>query len=152
MIISGVAKSGTDQEAENNDIKRVDEVLNVLQIKRTDVKRQARLKRKENAASSSSGGNELIILELRSMEVKQKACSNARRLRQHSSLNGIYVNEDKTAAQRDAERILRKERNSRNDCLGEIDEDGRRFGIEDGKKFCWAIRDGRVRKVFPRSA
>ena len=52
VIIHGVAKSGTDQDADRDDITKVDEILNVLQIKRADVKRQARLKRKDSAVSS----------------------------------------------------------------------------------------------------
>ncbi len=64
-----------------------------------------------------------------------------------TNFTGIYVNEDRTRAQREMDKALRDERNRRNADLDQ--SSGRPTGTHDQLKFTWAISLGQSYASLP---
>ncbi len=95
-----------------------------------------------------------IIVEFKEVCVKTAACKAVSALRKDNTLAGIYVNEDRTEAERSVDRELRAERNRRNSELAKIDGDGRRYGKTEvsgiTRRYYYGIRSGKVVRVLAR--
>jgi hypothetical protein len=146
IVIRGIDPIGSDKSEEiNNDETMVDKVLSALGTSRDEVKRQYRVRpvkrvpasaqgatsqqiQQQQQSSTGSNNNGFIIVEFKELCVKTAACKSASALRKDNTLMGIYVNEDRTEAERSVDRELRAERNSRNNELAKMDGDGRRYG------------------------
>ncbi|RNA19897.1 hypothetical protein BpHYR1_029276, partial [Brachionus plicatilis] len=135
VVISGAGYS----ESEDTDKERVNEVLEVLNLDRDQVKYQRRIK--------SANGSRLdkIVVTFKETKFKQQAISKSKDLKDRTGFEQVYVNSDKTQCKRVLERNLRGERNRRNQELKGGTEGRHRYGIKssgqyEGKKFSWGIR------------
>lgn len=149
IIISGF------KEDETSDDTKVDSVLAILNLDRDKVKRQRRLRRTNKEGENISN---TILVEFKDIVHKQTAIAHAKDLRKENSFKNVYVNEDKTAAERLFDYENRKKRNELNNKLQYVSEgaqEGRqRYGIKcDGKfkgcKFYWAInKKGELSEIY----
>lgn len=143
VVISGAGYS----ESEDTDKERVNEVLEVLNLDRDQVKYQRRIK--------SANGSRLdkIVVTFKETKFKQQAISKSKDLKDRTGFEQVYVNPDKTQCERVHERNLREERNRRNQELKGGTEGRHRYGIKssgqyEGKKFYWGIRWGELREIY----
>lgn len=140
IVISGIKPHHSKKPAdiESNDITKVDDVLSELNLDRTHVAKQTRLKTKLK---------DIIIVEFTDIMSKNTAVSNAKNLRKSRGFTNIYVNEDKSPEERYADRDRRikcKELNA-TECTQQ-DEQGRPYGTDGEKRFFYMVRDGKVIK------
>ena len=149
IIINGIVESiGDDPLA--NDINKVNDVLNVLNLSRDDVKKQTRIKNKSNSNSEVQSKTQMILIEFNNNSKQLLALKNSKLLKETSGMSNIFINPDKTVAERVAEKELRTERNRLNSTLENevINSSGRlRYGERNGKKFYWGIRWGELRRI-----
>ena len=148
VIISGFAKEGADNnEIAAKDKEKVEKVLTALgtRVKIDDVKRISRI-------SSADGNRDLkmIKVELKTTESKSIICVNALKLRSNTDFNNIYVNEDKTKAERMLDKKLRDEKKRLTSEMTETDEQGRRCATQNGRKYYWRVRAGVLERVFTK--
>ena len=157
IVISGVAESSDLDEAarKKHDDEKVDIILDKLGLARDNVKNQTRLKKRINnrqsVSSSSSANNEssnvpLIVLEFKEIEHQQLALKNSRELKNDENFKKVFINADKTPAERYEEKKLRETRNKENAKLPlEVaGKPGRRYLEKNGKKWYWGIRWGKL--------
>jgi hypothetical protein len=87
-----------------------------------------------------------IIIELKSHELKQKALTNAQKIK--NVLRGIYLNDCLTERQRLNGKIVREESKSLNKQLPNIGKYGN-FGVdnETGEAYYYGVRSGQIKKV-----
>ena len=147
-ILSGFPKEGADNEAiALNDKDKVTKVLNALGTGAgiDDVKRISRI------SSASNQDLKLIKIEFKTTETKSLVCKSAHKLRSSQSFNNIYLNEDKTKAERMLDKKLRDERNTRNLGFTDLDENGRPCATHtNGRKFYWGVRSGVLDRVYTK--
>jgi hypothetical protein len=143
VVISGIKKIGADEkQIEENDGKQVDEVLRVLQLKREDVDSCKRIKTKDESAN-------IIIVRFKEIQYQSRALQNSRALKDVPSLKGVYVNRDKTRAERLEEKEARDSAKAKNAGLSEMDKEGRRYGIDENeRKYHYGVRAGEVVKII----
>ena len=149
IVINGIIESNETDTLEN-DINKVNEVLNVLKLNREDVKKQTRIKNRTNLINETQPKVQMILVEFYDNTKQTIALKNSKLLKDNASTNSIYINPDKTAAERVAEKELRTERNRLNSTLeSEVtNSNGRlRYGERNGKKFYWGIRWGELRRI-----
>ena len=129
IIVSGLKVIAENDETSGDaEVRVVDELLEELDLTRDNVKRQVRIKTKNEKTN-------LILLEFENSASRIKALKLAARLKNSVTFPGVYINKDKTKLERSADRELREERNKRNNNLSEKDEQGRPRGTHEGKKF-----------------
>ncbi|RNA34349.1 hypothetical protein BpHYR1_002845, partial [Brachionus plicatilis] len=109
VVISGAGYS----ESEDTDKERVNEVLEVLNLDRDQVKYQRRIK------SANGSPLDKIVVTFKETKFKQQAISKSKDLKDRTGFEQVYVNPDKTQCERVLERNLREERNRRNQELKE---------------------------------
>jgi hypothetical protein len=145
IVISGIVKEGeTEDNVKSNDMKRVDEVLEALDLRRDQVESQRRIRTINNSSN-------VIIVKFKEVQYTSKAVRNAFNLRSKENYKGVYVNRDKTRSERYDEKVARDEAKIRNTQLEKVDEMGRRFDIDSsGRKFFFGVRNGEVAKIFPQ--
>jgi hypothetical protein len=148
IIISGLAKEGADNnEIAANDKAKVEKVLKALgtRVKIEDVKRISRI-------SNADGNRDLkmIKVELKTTESKSIICVNALKLRSNKDFDNIYVNEDKTKAERMLDKKLRDEKKRLTSEMTEKDEHGRQCATQNGKKYYWRVRAGVLERVYTK--
>ena len=152
IVISGLPEStGEDNtEIEQNEKLLVEELINELKIAPSKVKRHIRLKKR--GASTENPKPNLLLIEFEDNNSQTTALSNASLLKNKYKFRTVYVNPDKTQAERAAEAKLRKTRNELNQALPNLSENGiHRYGFrENNKKFYWGIRSGRLVQLEPR--
>jgi len=143
VVISGIKRTGADEkEIEVNDVERVDEVLKTLQLKREDVESQKRIKTRNESAN-------IIIVKFKEIQYHTRALQNSRALKEIQSLKGVYINRDKTRAERLDEKKARDSAKENNAELPETDNEGRQYGIdENNRKYHYGVRDGEVVKII----
>jgi hypothetical protein len=143
IVISGIKKKGNDEkEIKENDIESVNEVLSALQLRRDDVEFQKRIITRNETAN-------IIIVKFKQIQYHSRALQNSSALKAIPTLKGIYINRDKTKAERIDEKVARDSAKEKNAHLTEIDQEGRRYGIdENGRKFYFGIRAGEVVKIL----
>lgn len=157
IVISGVVEcSDTDEAAKKqHDEEKVDVILGKLGLSRENVKNQIRLKKRTNnrqaTATNSTTNNEksnepLILLEFKESEHQQLALKKSRELKGDVNFEKVFINADKTSAERFEEKKLRETRNKENAKLPLVMEGqpGRRYLEKNGKKWYWGIRWGRL--------
>ena len=117
-------------------------MLRVLQLKREDVDSCKRIKTKDESAN-------IIIVKFKEIQYQSRALQNSRALKDVPSLKGVYVNRDKTRAERLEEKEARDSARAKNLGLPETDEEGRRYGVDENKrKFHFGVRAGEVVKII----
>lgn len=148
IVVSGLAET-TDENAKSEEDQKVQKLLNLLEIDASSVKRRTRLRKPGQNPNPLKPS--LLLIEFKEQTTAEKAVANARRLVKSEEFKRVYVNRDKTEADRVAEANLRKERNERNKSLPHVMDESRglRYGIDEKKKkFYWAIRNGELARVI----
>jgi hypothetical protein len=103
IVISGIVKMGDSEEnVKLNDTKKVDEVLEVLDLRRDQVESQRRIR-------TINSNSNIIIVKFKEVQYTSKAVRNALNLRSKESFKGVYVNRDKTRSERYDEKAARDE-------------------------------------------
>lgn len=146
VIISGLESinDGTDEEKSKKEKDAVEKIVEYLGTSLTKVEKITKVSK-----SSVYNENKKLIyqIELKDIETKKAMLSNAKKLSTSENFKNIYLNSDKTAAERALDRELRKERKKRNEKLPEEKiENGKklRYKIENGKRWYWGIRNERL--------
>jgi hypothetical protein len=158
IIISGLKEPSIQSKDDKfrADKEQIIQLLNILGVPETDLKKHVRLTKKvhattdqiSNQATTVTNDNiqpDLVLIELSSKEAQTKIVKNSKKLKDSANFNSVYVNFDKTENERILEKKLRVERNSRNSKLtNEVaGSNGRlRYNIFNGKKYYWGIRSG----------
>lgn len=149
IVISGLSES-TGENAQIEEDEKVQKLLDELEIEFSVVKRKTRLRKRGKEVDPNKPS--LLLIELHEQKAADKAIANAKKLAKSTHFKKVYINRDKTEADRAAEANLRKERNEKNRTLPfAIDESrGLRYGVDKNtnKKFYWSIRSGELAKVF----
>lgn len=152
IVISGLQEStgNNDEEKETNEANLIDELLSELKVDKSKVKRKARLRKKDVAQNAEKPS--LLLIEFVDSNSQTTALSNSTLLKNKAKFNRVYVNCDKTMAEREAEAKLRHKRNELNEKLPNGGENGvLRYGTRDNnKRYYWGIRDGRLVQLEPR--
>lgn len=146
IIVSGL-NEGDDVNAEQS---TVEELLTALGVDKEKVARRTRLKKRSGGGEGSSAARpSLLLVEFKDSATRSTAIKNARRLKDSERFKRVYVNIDKTAAQRAVDAKLRQERNKRNMELPNVNEGSYRYGINPttNKKFYWAVRDQKLVQI-----
>jgi hypothetical protein len=143
VIVSGLPAGSTEE-----DESQVNELLAVLGIEKEKVKRKTRLRKSAAVSLKRPTEPALLLIEFDDISTKSIAIENAKSFRKHHKFHGVYLNSDKTAAEREIDGKLRQERNKRNAKLPNvmtIRGKDRRYGVEsDGKKYFWGIIGSRL--------
>jgi hypothetical protein len=124
--------------------KSIEELSNGLPMNLEKVKRAYRLKRSHLAAARAQNSPELLVIEFIDTTSKATALDKAKGLRMIESLKKVFINPDKTVAERKVELELRRLRNEKNLQLPHthsVNGQDRRYGVDarSGKKFFWGI-------------
>jgi hypothetical protein len=128
IVVSGIKKIvSNEEEITTNDKKQVDEVLDVLQLKRNDVELQRRVKTRNESAN-------IIIVKFKELRYHTRALQNSGSLKRTQGMEGVYINRDRTRAERMDEKEARDNAKLINAVLTEVDQEGRRFGVDENKK------------------
>jgi hypothetical protein len=154
IIVSGLPESfGEDaEEVKENEDALVSELLAELKIPNDSYKRYVRIKKK-TAQTQSNDKSSLLLIEFNNYNLQATALANASLLRDNPKFEKIYVNPDKTFAERVIEAQRRKERNELNKQLPYVSNNGiHRYGIENGKRFYYGIRHGRIVPLVPKQS
>lgn len=137
IVISGIKADDT-----NSDQNKVTEILNILDIEYKTVKKFRRIYRKKQTTKSGEALKEfeLVVVEFNDISNKIKAIDNSKKLK--GIKDNVYINADKTEAEREYEMSLRHERNKRNIALPHqsVSNPRHRYGIRKDKSlYYWAI-------------
>jgi hypothetical protein len=145
VVISNLLKTGTnDNEIETNDTSSVNKILDILEIDREKVRRTSRIK-------TSNPNSNLILVEFKEKEYQTTALRNWSNVKSVEEFKNLYINKDKTKAERMAESKLRAERNRLNQELPDKDSIGRPISASEGnnnRRFYWGIRFGELKKIY----
>lgn len=142
---------GADEAAnEQNENCVIEKLLTALGVDKSKVVRRKRLRRKIQVEQEKNQSPPPILIEFTDRETQAAALKNARELKSNTEYSKVYVNRDKTEAERKEEARLRRERNERNTALPHTDGD-MRYGVDDNtqKRFYWAVRGGRLVRLEP---
>lgn len=149
IVVSGLIEP-LGENAKREEDENVQKLLRELEIESSAVKRRTRLRK--NGQKVDPLKPSLLLVEFHEQITADKSIANAKKLTKSSHFKKVYVNRDKTEADRAAEANLRKERNEKNRLLPyTMDESrGLRYGIDEKskRKFYWTIRNGELAKVF----
>jgi hypothetical protein len=149
--------SGTAAEIKESDEQTIDNVLKELGSSKEAIKKHRRITKKtsENEAQAQPP---IIIVEFKDNATKTLICRNAFKLRSKTAMNGIYLNEDKTLAQRTDEAKYRADARERNAkftdrVVSDDGTEGRPHGFyKDNQghnhKFFWAARPGKLVRIY----
>jgi len=151
VIVSGIAEAASvnADEAKANDKTEIDELLKTINADNCIVKRINRLgKRGDDQARARP-----LIVEFDSIQSKVQVCTSANKLRNTTNYKKVFINEDRTLAQRTQEKKIREERDKRNSQLEEEDNEGRHFGrfIDSSNvqhKFYRGVRNGELKRIY----
>jgi hypothetical protein len=101
-----------------------------------------------------SGGDytntNMVKVQFNSVEIKTQVLRNGRKLK--SSLPSVYVNPDLTDCQRIEFKKARESAKQLNNDLENTDQQGNKFGTENGRQFYYGVRNLFVRKIFRQSS
>jgi len=150
-VVSGIAYSSDD-----DDKTAVQELLEAVGLPIHEQNHTIRRIRNKDKSATNK-----ILVTFESEECKESACRHAHKLRKAGSkFNNVYLNEDRTKIQRTLDKERRDERNKLNNAPdfspetydviinGETVSQKRRLGVDNGRKFYWAIRNDQLKKIF----
>ena len=145
VIISNLNRVGANEtEIQTNDTASVNKIMTILDITQDKIRKITRLKTQNTNAN-------LILVEFKEKEYQTTALRNWKDVKSVEEYKNLYINKDKTKAERMAESKLRAERNKRNEELPEKDAQGRPISAAEGsqnRKFYWGIRFGELKKIY----
>lgn len=148
IIITGLprVKISTDTKTIDTESEKaiLKEILDVLSVEDSTVKRFSRIKTKENMNDEFNP----MIVEFNDNLNKVKAIRNSSKLKTYEK-HKVFINNDLTESERSVEKNLRDERNRLNGQLNATNSDGQKYGEDsNGKKFHYGIRYGSIRKIY----
>ncbi|RNA27168.1 hypothetical protein BpHYR1_026662 [Brachionus plicatilis] len=141
-VIVSAAGIGTEEEYK----KKVSKILETLNIDRSKLKSHGRIKntRRDDTGEDARRALDMIVVEFKDEDTKQKKLRNARNLRDTDNFKSVYINPDRKPSERALDRQL-----------SEGDAGGRhRYGVQSaghhkaGKKFYWGIRSNELREIY----
>ena len=148
--------SGIEYSSDEDDKTAVHELLLELGFQKSELTQPIRRIRNKDKNPTNK-----ILVTFESEECKESACRHAHKLRKAGSkFNNVYLNEDRTKIQRTLDKERRDERNKLNNAPdfspetydviinGETVSQKRRLGVDNGRKFYWAIRNDQLKKIF----
>ena len=145
VIISNLKKVGANEtEIQTNDTASVNKIMSILDINQDKIRKITRIKTQNTNAN-------LILVEFKEKEYQTTALRNWNDVKSEEEFNNLFINKDKTKAERMADSKLRAERNKRNEELPEKDAQGRPISASEGsqnRKFYWGIRFGELKKIY----
>jgi len=141
LVISGIDEEGDDVNSRlKNDYRQVDQLLMSLQLHRTDLVQQKRLKFSPKSKSK-------IVIWLQDSVVANRALQIFHANR--DLFDHVYISRLKTTSEQNHYKKLVDERNVRNSFLPIDLTTGKRCGIDNGRKYVWGVSNFRlVRKYF----
>lgn len=148
LIVVGLPEVVTSNEEGVVEESNVDQLLRVLDINSTQVKRKFRLRKRGSTPNPNQPCP--LLFELDNTQLVDKAITNSKKLRSINEFKKVYVNRDLTESERKFEAELRKRRNDENKKLPHVDEHGRRYGINEttNQRYFWRVdRQGRLAQV-----
>ena len=144
VVISGVPTHNVDDK---NDEQIVTDILEVIGIQNPEnkVKKVFRMAKTRNQVADNKPPP--IVVELCDKETQTRLLKNAKNLKDSTSFNKCFINPDLTRNEMEIERELRRRRNLENDKLN-LGEGRLKYGeLEDGTRFYWGIRFGKLCRV-----
>ena len=111
LIIFG-ANESNDIENNNNSEKDGEQVKNIFTIIDIDFEKVKTIMRFNKSKRGSNPAT--ILVELKDAKDRYNILKKARKLKEHSEYNKVFINPDLTLSQRDLGKKLRDERNMRN--------------------------------------
>ena len=90
----------------------------------------------------------MVIVEFESSDDQVMALSNTKHLKRSEDFKRVFVNKDRTTAERIFEKQLRTKRDSLNSQLEEtqsVNGIDRKYGVYEGRHFFWAIRGDSIK-------
>ncbi len=139
ILIYGLPKIGrNNRDIYMNDIKNVNEVLEKIGLDRDNVFKQRRMNIERD----------IILIIFKAQTYRKKALLNKLLLRNEPKFENVYINKYLKKDILDSFFSARREVKNLNKLLTNRDEKGRPFGIENGQKFHWAVRNSKPVKVF----
>jgi hypothetical protein len=145
VIISNIPRVGSNEtEIQSNDSAMIDKIMIELDINQDKIRKFSRIKTQNTNAN-------LVLVEFKEKEYQTQALRNWANVKSVEELKTLFINKDKTRAERMAESKLRAERNKRNEELPDKDDEGRPISAADGnqnRRFYWCIRFGELKKIY----
>ncbi|RNA10516.1 hypothetical protein BpHYR1_054457, partial [Brachionus plicatilis] len=125
----GECDSEVPDEKEKHDKEKVHQILNQIGITENKCKRIARIKPRtvQESVENSPAKEAILLVELQDCESKNTALSRSRELSRTTQFKGIFINKDRTIAERKLDKVLRDKKKERNSTLPHIETnvDGR---------------------------
>lgn len=147
VVISGIeeSKDQLSSSRSEHDKKIVTDMLSELGVNKNKMKRVSRIKRNDKDVNAKPN---MILVELEDVVSRQTVLANSKKLAHSEKFNRVYVNPDRTYAERLLDRKLRELRNERNNKLEHIeiinDMEFKYRKDKDGKRWYWGIRNDRL--------
>ena len=148
----------TGEDHASSEQRQLTDLLSELGVDCADVETFKRLKSTKPAPGTDDSSTARtrrpcpVLVQFKNALYRDRALQSASRLRDSALFKGVFLDIDKTKAERSEEYKLRKERDARNSQLPNVVEgtEGRqRYGTDGhGKKFYYGIRYGVIKKVF----
>lgn len=123
---------------------KVEGILEAIGVDKRKCKKITRIATRRINTNEQIGKSNKIIVEMVDVESKKFVLKNAKSLSCSNEYKSVYINSDKTRAERELNKRLRIERNERNKHLPiEIIENGKtmKYKLINDKKFYWGIRN-----------
>jgi len=131
----------------------VEKLLEELEVDKSQVVKVRRIKNRAGVTSSQQIRPGVVVVELDSSAAQAKALSNARHLKQSVPFRQVYVNKDRTTAQRLFDKKLRAERDLLNNQLDKpqtVNGVQRKYGKHKGRPFFGTKRGDLLSRVYIR--
>jgi len=139
ILIYGIPKIGRNSlDIHLNDVKYVNEVLEKFGMSRDQVFKQKRMQTKRD----------IIVVTFKFKEYRAKALQNKLLLKHDPKFQNVYINKYLEREVLDSFFNARRKVKLLNELLTNRDENGRVYGIENGRKFHWAVRNSKPVKIF----
>ncbi|RNA19315.1 hypothetical protein BpHYR1_017970 [Brachionus plicatilis] len=134
-----------DNSNQNNETDLVHQILDKICIAEEKYIRINRIKPR-TAQETNPVKNSKLVVELQDSESRNKALSRSRELYKSTQFKGIFLNKDKTLAERKLDKALRDKKKERNNDLPyiETDANGKTLRYKKGKnskRWFWGIRN-----------
>ena len=155
LIIFGLAEpSATEpQDKTSEDTEMVTKLLKELKIEiKVDAIKIIRFNNKTSSTTAPASNPRPVKICFDSVENKLRVLKAAKTLKDSSDFKKVFINQDLTQTELAIQIQLRKERNTKNDQLQEMDSNGRKYGLHKfggqiDTKFYWGIRNGEIKRI-----
>lgn len=125
LVVFGLPESDkADEEKESDDKNKIDELLKIMNVESSKIKRIVRFKR---GATDKPG---VVLVELKNKDDRLNIIKAAKKLKDLENYKNVYFNFDLTSAQKSLSKQLIAERNRMN---GELASENFYYGIRSNK-------------------